>query len=493
MQSIPLVHDANAAGLSAARVSPRRTMVLIGLALTGTLLALEWWSDLRLGAFLDHIESNIVICGWLWAHGAPLYAQQDGHAQFANIYGPLAYLSPLPAMLLAGPTVTAGKLFGLIAAVGTLALTVFRYRRASPMVAVQATFFLVAAFAALTPMSLWTRADPFETLLVAAALAGAASPVWVGVCIGLAVNFKVHAFLYFLPLLWELWRTRGWRAAPPVAACALATFLAPFLLPGISLHDYLATLVQQIGSRTRHYELLLPVAAYCMALGLPVLLPLCCRRVPSADPLFAIAVLASLGLAAYPSTFPGAGPYHLLPLLPLLIEARRRLPSGGIGSQFAVFLLLFLAAATTTLTLSRLHERQTWPALAQEALTLARAAPPGTADMGYGDNQRSYEMVQLAKTVLSLDHYPRQIDAQILMELKKTDIDGASRWIRDLTACRVGRWIMPRGEEPFSVRSYFYDNVPLFDDAFRAAFTANYRPVAESEHFTVWECAHDHR
>lgn len=467
-------------------------MVLFGFALTVCVLAAEWWGNIRLDAYLDHIEGNTAICGWLWAHGAPLYALQDGYAQFANIYGPLAYLAAVPAMLLVGPTILASKIAAVLAVLATLGLTAYRYCRGAPMAAVQALFFFVAVLAALTPMSIWIRADPFEVLLVTAALAGMASPAFIGLCIGLAVNFKIHAFLYFLPILWEVWNRRGWRAAPLVVVVSLATFFAPFLLPGISLHDYFSTLFQQIGDRTRHHELLLPVAAYCVALTLPVLLPLCKRGVSSADRCFAIAVFASLALAAYPATFPGAGPYHLLPLLPLLVEARYRLKPQGTGSQFAVFPLLFLAATTTSLTFTRLHDRQAWPAYAAEALQLAAEAPTGTVvDIGYGDNQRSYEIGQLAKAILSLNGYPRWIDAQILMELKKTGVDGSKRWIPYLTECRVGRWILPRGEQPFAVRSYFYDNVVLFDDVFRQAFAANYRPIADSQHFTVWGCAHE--
>jgi hypothetical protein len=52
----------------------------------------------------------------------------------------------------------------------------------------------------------------------------------------------------------------------------------------------------------------------------------------------------------------------------------------------------------------------------------------------------------------------------------------------------VKRWLLPRGEEPFAVKSYFYDNSPVFDAEFRDAFAAHYRPVRDSEHFTVWGC-----
>jgi hypothetical protein len=464
-------------------------MVLAGLALAGAVLGVEWWRNLRLDAYLDHIEGNIVISGWLWwTGGAPIYALQDGYAQFANIYGPLAYLAALPGLWLLGPGIITSKLPAGLALLATIGLTAYRFRRDAPMAAAQGLFLLVAGFAALSPMSFWTRADPFEALLVAAALGVAASPVAVGLCIGLAVNFKIHAFLYFLPVLWELWTRRGWRAAPPVIGCALAVFLVPFLLPGISMHDYFAILAQQIGGRARTDELLVPVAAYGIAFTLPVLLPLCCRALPREARGCGIAALVTLALVAIPASHPGAGPYHFLPLLPVLAEARKRLAPSGIGAEFAVFPLLLFATATTHVALTQLDERKDWHAHAAEALSLARDDHPGMVDIGYGDNKRSYEIAQLAKTELSLHRYPRQIDGQILMELRKTGVDGSRRWIPYLTECRVKRWLLPRGEEPFVVNSYFYDNVPVFGGAFRAAFAAHYRPVRDSDHFTVWEC-----
>lgn len=491
MQSIPLTREAAGRRLSFVRPAPRQIAVVLGLALASLVLGIEAWRYARLAAYLDHIEGNIVIGGWLWTQGAPIYALQDGYAQFANIYGPLAYLADLPAMLVLGPGIISSKLPAIAALIATLGLTAWRFRRAAPMAAIQGMFLLVAGFAALSPMSFWTRADPFEALLVAAALAGAASPVFVGLCIGFAVNFKIHAFLYFLPILWELWTRRGWRAAPPVIVVSVVTFLAPFLLPGISLHDYLAILAQQLGGRAHTSELLAPVFAYGAALALPVLLPLCRRHIPGAERSYGIAALAALVLIAYPASNPGAGPYHFLPLIPVLAEARMRLRPAGIGGEFAVFPLLFFAAATTSVAFGQLAERRSWPALADEALALAREAPPGTVDIGYGDNKRSYEIAQLAKAELSLNGYPRWIDGQILMELQKTGVDGSRRWIPYMTGCQVERWLLPRGEKPFAVTSYFYhDDRKLFDADFRAAFVANYHEAASSAHFAVWECSH---
>ena len=43
MQSIPLPRDTQANGLSTTGLSPRRAMVLFGLALTSGVLAIAWW------------------------------------------------------------------------------------------------------------------------------------------------------------------------------------------------------------------------------------------------------------------------------------------------------------------------------------------------------------------------------------------------------------------------------------------------------------------
>lgn len=468
-------------------------MVLLGLVLCAAVLATECWRYLSIGAYLDHIEGNVAIGGWLWAHdGTPLYETWDGIPRFSNFYGPLAYIEPVPALWLLGPGVVASKVTAIAALAGTIALTAFRYRRDPAAPAMQGLFLMVAGFAALSPMSFWARADSAEALLVAVALATGQSPICVGLCIGLAVNLKLHAGVYFLPIVWELWRRRGWRAVLPLTGCAAAASLAPFLAPGFSLHDYVVPLVKLVGERPYTAAGVATALVYATALALPLLLPLSRRGVAKADRDFTIAAFVSLALLLYPSTVPGGGPYHFLPLLPVLAEARKRLAPIGIGAQFAVFPLLFFAAVTTNLCLTQIEERRAWHGYADEALALARDVPSGTVEIGYGDNKRSYEIVQLAKTELSFHGYPRQLDAQLLMELVENGINGSRRWVPLLDECRVGRWLMPRGETPFAVRTYLYDDDrALFDDAFRAAFLANYRPVADALRFTVWKCRHD--
>jgi hypothetical protein len=131
--------------------------------------------------------------------------------------------------------------------------------------------------------------------------------------------------------------------------------------------------------------------------------------------------------------------------------------------------------------------------VAAEALALARESPIQPVQVGYGDNRHSYQLSQLSRTVLALNSYPALIDAHVLMELREVGIDGSDRWIPYLSECRVQRWLLPKGERPFAVVSYFYDKKLLFGNRFRHAFLEHYTPVARTKSFDLWDCASDHQ
>ena len=159
------------------------------------------------GAYLDHIEGNVVISGWQYIHGAPLYETQNGAPRLATYYGPLAYLAEVPTLLLFGATVAASKLTSILALLGTVMMLSAYFIRQASSEARHGIFLLVAALLLFSPMSFWVRPDPIETLLVAGAVVSTLShrrPLWLGICIGLAVNLKIHAVFYFLPILVDL-------------------------------------------------------------------------------------------------------------------------------------------------------------------------------------------------------------------------------------------------------------------------------------------------
>ena len=472
----------------------RSAFVIVAIALSVVALGIECYQYLVLGAYWDHIDCSILISGWQHVHGAPLYELQDGAPVLANLYGPLAYLVQMPALLLFGAGVAASKVTSFLALGTTVAVMgVHMVRRSTTGQALDGFFLLTAGLLLFGPVSFWVRADPFEVLLVALAVvltAGRRGGTCVGVCIGLAVNFKVHAFVYFLPILVDLWWTGGWRALLRVAMFSGMTFFIPFLIPGISLHDYFVTVSEQVAGGTVSSSLMVKNTIYAVVILPLLVLPLIAHQHQFRDKVYAWIVLATLGLLFYPASSQGAGPHHFLPLLPVLIEARRRLEPEGIAAEFAPFLIVLTASFAMQGTLHNMASKRGWDLVSEEALAVARHSPVQPIQIGYGESPKSYEISELSKTVLAFNFYPVLLGGQILNELREIGIEGSTRWIPYLTECRIKRWLLPKGEKPFTTISY-YDRSQLFSKEFRQAFFTRYKLVETTEHFDLWDCAHE--
>jgi hypothetical protein len=470
----------------------RPSLAFMALAVAFLALVYECADYLLSGAYLDHIEGNVVIASAEYLRGVPFYQLAGGVPHAATYYGPLAYLvEALPLHL--GGGVAAGKAMSSLALfVGLVAMAAHLIRRSPVQDACYSLLLLTGGLLLFGLASFWVRPDPFEFLLVAVAVALGGSAWLVGVCIGLAVNFKVHAFVYFLPVLWELWRIGGWRALVRAGVTAGVVFLLPFLAPGISLHDYAVGLAQQIGGRPPSTLELVPILRDTLVLCAPVVLPLLMTqpRVPAAWS-YGWASLATVVLLLYPATFPGAGSYHLLPILPVLAEARNRLRPQGNGTEFDLLPLLLIGAMGTTQIWAAIAVTRPWGSIPEEALALAEGSRAQPVEIGYGE-VASYGVSQLTRTVLAINGHPAPLDAQWLMELRQIGVDASARWIPGLARCEVGTWLLPRGERPFLTASY-YDRRPVFSDKFRRAFAENYRLAATTAHFDVWDCAHEQR
>lgn len=470
----------------------RKALTLLGIALATFILALECYEYLFSGAYLDHVEGEVIVSGWQYVHGQLLYEMQDGAPRFATFYGPLAYLLQVPALMLLGANVAISKLTSMMALLTTiLVISVHFIHHPSEGDARHGICFLVAALLLFSPVSFWVRSDPLETLLAAIAVASTASrrgEVWVGICMGLAVNLKVHAFFYFTPLLVDLWGRRSIRAPVVAVGVASATFILPFLAPRISLEDYVRGLAQQIGNRGQTSSQLWPISITLSLLLFPLALPLVTQRQQRRTKIYAAATLLTALLLLYPATAPGCGAYHFLPLVPVLADVRYRLRPNGIGAELTPVAIIVVAYLGAGQILRELAAGRGSDLVSSEALTLARQSKIQPVQVGYGDNQRSYLLSQLSRTVLALNLYPAVIDAHVLMELREAGVDGSARWVNDLAECRIRRWLLPQGERPFAVNSYYYDNKPLFDPRFRQAFFKNYQLVKRTKLFDLWDC-----
>lgn len=471
----------------------RQILALVGIGAAAAILAVECWQYLSLGGYVDHIEASVVIIGWRYLHGLHLYEMRGGLPLFATFYGPLTYLAALPGLLAFGGSVLASKLASMMALLATLGMmAAYFVRHPAKGEARHGMGLLVAGLLLFSPVAFWVRPDPIETLLVALGVTTGFArwrAVWLGVCIGLSVNFKIHAFIYFLPILVDLWWCRGARALMIAAAVSAAIFSVPFLAPGISLGTYVCLLAHQAGGRAPALSELPSTLIFVAPLLALVILPLLAQPQSARSIVYCAATLASAALLLYPATIPGAGVYHFLPLVPVLADVRHRLRPAGRATDLAPLALLFFACFPAMTTFRALARKSDAAQIAAEALSLAQRSPVAGIEVGYGDSQQSYERDQVARVVLALHSYPVAVDAQVLMELRQVGADGSARWIPYLDQCRIRRWLLPIGETPFALKNFYYGGGALFDDAFRQAFFDNYRRIGDTRHFEVWDCA----
>jgi hypothetical protein len=469
-----------------ARLASAALLLALGLLVSACALYLSE------AAFLDHIESSVLIVGWQYLRGMPMYGIENGAPHFATYYGPLTYLAPLPALLLFGRTITAAKLVFVLAPIAATAIMALHVRRLGPASTRATLLLLIAGLLSLGIPSFWLRPDPLEMLLVTIAVAlgaGGAGAMVVGLCLGLAVNLKIHAFLYFTPVLFELLQRRGWRHAGLAIAISGVVFLLPFLAHGISLTDYRFGLAQQIGARSVDRALVWSFLLWLVLLTVPLLTGLATAgpSVSRYDRQYVWAVVGTLVLLGYPATFPGAGPYHLLPLIPVVADAFGRLRPHHPVPVLVPLALLTVGLFNSSQALVTIKDVTGMNAAAQEAIRLADSNPAVVVQVGYGKSSQGYKLSQLSRTLLSLNGQPALIDGQILMELNVLGIDGSKRWVPLVGDCQVKVWLLPHDEEPFSVGSYYNDEL-IFPAGFRAAFHARYHRELEGSHFDLWRC-----
>jgi len=470
-------------------------MVAVGICLASATVLFQYLQYVSSGAYLDHIESSVLIPGYNYLHGRALYEIQDGAPRLATFYGPLAYLIHSLALATVGPYIISGKIFSGLALLGTVTLLVWHFRRHATFgPSCNGVFMLLAGLTLFYPVTIWIRPDPFEMMLVAVAVV-AANRRWgvigLGASIGLAVNFKIHAFFYFLPVIFELYGRGGLRSLARAAGVAGIIFLIPFLLPGISLSDYVTVLSQQVGGRAPELGLLVPAIWAMLLLCFPIVFALVSeqRDRPRKDLAYVRITIGTVILLIYPATFPGAGPYHFMPLLPVLAEAYMRAGPSNIRARLFPWIILLngLHIASYNLAVPRMVSG--WQVTTDQALALAQTRADRSVEIGYGDNLLSYNIAQLSRVVLTLKDYPPSIDAQVLMELASVGVDGSKRWLPYLTQCQVGLWLLPAGERPFAMAGYYGKN-SVFSEAFQQAFTTNYRRTSTAGYFDLWECAH---
>ncbi len=158
----------------------------------------------------------------------------------------------------------------------------------------------------------------------------------------------------------------------------------------------------------------------------------------------------------------------------------------GALSAAAAFTIIGLAiscdAAHWLCGNSRRHHRMACAAIG-EIKDVCRRWPGATIGMAFGSEEK-YPWTWY-RPMLTFRGGPYLVDAPALMDLARSGFPIPESTVQALRTGQVKIWLVPAGDEPFSMPSLYPGDKPLFEQRFRDEFRAHYRRAGGTEHFDV--------
>lgn len=463
-----------------------------------------------LGSFyLDHVEPQIAALSWLLARGDEVYHSVQAPERYTTIYGPAIYLLPALFMKIAGPSILTSKLASTAAALASPPLLYLALRdvasraRSKPRLgpALGTAFFIVTVIA-FTWMSVWIRAESAIVFVTCASLFAATrkeakrAALGLGTCLALAANFKATTPFYLVPAFAYFLTRAGFKLALLATIGGLAAAALPWLLPNVSLTNYIEWIRLNKSGHGLDPFLSQGNANWAMLLfAAPAAAVLATKRPTAflrANALLSAALALATLVAWWASAVQGSGMYHLLPLAPIYcfyvalalregVAAKRFWISFAIGFGIALSARAWIDQAT--LMQMYRHGAQ-FEGLEEDLLAYVKGSGGTTVAVGYG-NGADYSNF---RPVPVFEGHPYLIDEAAYMGMLHAGLEMPEATRQALASCRIRTWLIPRGNPPFQFYSFYAGQRPLFDEAFRQSFLASYQNVGATQFFDVWTC-----
>jgi hypothetical protein len=283
--------------------------------------------------YCDWVEIDVVITALNAHQDLPLYPDwSKGEGAYSRLYGPLLY-EAVGFPLLVSKNIIASKFATTAAFLFAVTTLWYQGRRPSTRAAGLAAKVYLLALVPFGMTSFWVRSEPLLLALVAAGVVtigirnDALRWLVLGVLTGFAAALKIHALLYFLPLaIFALIRVPDIRAAG-LCATAGATGFIVALVTAFQANPREALNLGRLLIVVSHHKF----SAYQLCNNVPIALGLTApfaltlwgrwagRGWDSRTALTAASMALSVALVTIVATTPGAGPYHFMPLVPVLL------------------------------------------------------------------------------------------------------------------------------------------------------------------------------
>jgi len=496
-----------------AKIKSRAGIIFMALSVAATsYLIYVLYRYLTLGIYMDHAEPEIAILAWRLVSGAGLYGAPEAATNLVTGYGPLVYLISAGFLGLFEPSIAVSKIAAMAALLGALALfTVYVWRRFGAAYVGIGGLAFVCYPLIVSPISFWVRPEAFSVLLVTIALVSTLADdrgqpwltaIVVAACAGLAMNLKVHCFIYFVPIVLR-YCVVGWPLKwPMMAIVSIAFFALPFSLPSISASNYLAMIQSLVSDREIEPAAVrsaIKFSQFFVAPGVLLGFAALANRsgLKKPDVLYFVGFLAALTINLYPSSVAGSSWYHMLPFFPITVDLFLRYlraieakPGAWLSGMVVVALAVTVATVTPQKRLLRAFSSiSLGPILAAEVEKFIADNPGKSIQMGYPSDDQVFYRWTFVRPLLTFAGNPTTISGATSMERQFRNIPPQQAKIDWIRQCRTDLWLIPRQTplgQPFFMSSYLGGKA--FHESIQETFLESYVRAGVTEHYEFWKC-----
>lgn len=486
---------------------------LIGIALVCT-VSFIYLSKMVL---LDHAgEVTISSVAWLLYNGSPLYTTVDAPERYSIQHGPIVYLVIGGIMKIFGPSILTAKLFSFLSILLVFIVSWYWFTRflngkiALWLLGLEAWMMLKYYYLYLArddaPLLLCTLLSMYFATTTRTKVA---TSVGVALALGMLINLKADGILYAVPVLTLVQQRFGWRTFFLSIIGMVGVVVMPFLLPNISLINYIhwLTLSTKHGFSLDIFLGNISIAVFFCLIPLSLALYHQCDLINffKKNRFFIVALGGALLLVSIIGAKRGSGSQHLAPLIPMImyliiaisrfistINLRPSIDTGktimhkfGKGLIIIAFIELFFNAFNVQTRIIHYMESNTVnPVMLEELHYIQEKYQGNFMAVGYGENE-SYKIYDELIPMLVFAGNPYLLDISALNDMGAAGLPIPAATIQELAVGSIKIWLIPKGDIPFSLTNG-YNGTSMFNETFRQTFLTDYMIIEKTQYFDVW-------
>lgn len=463
--------------------------------------------------FLDHAEAQIPSVAWALMRGESIYHALNSNSLYSLFYGPYLYLIQGVFLKVFGGSFFVAKLPGVLAFFISLGFIYFSARRVENK---KYSFLILCAAAAVLSQfggfNYWVRSDPLILICLSIGTffslgrSRLSTVLGIGISFGVAVNLKVTAFAYFLPIFSILLTRFGLWACLLAGGIGTIMVAVPFALPQVSFLNYstlLSLSKNQVSGFSRAFSLALIFIIYTA----PAIVTLGLYRDPKKESLgirkwHLLSLIIGGMIISWAASRPGAGYWHFMPFFPVIfvfssdfIRNTGLFEDHNVSSVFqqrvvlSVFLALLLGV-TPVLASKSLQSVTEMRAFRKDTilfdLKLVQGRYPektiGILPGGVEFYHRTF-----FRPFFVWQGNPYIIDPSALMELKFLGVELESKIINIIDQCLYQVALIPKGARPLEMISW-YGGELLLSSSISDRFLKKYEKETGTQYFDVYFC-----